>query len=86
MILKSELNAKNNIRAIGALTVPVLKYNLGVVNWRSEEITRQAMYLSRDIEAHSRNHCCLEKAMSYRFLCARAHACVQWRWRVLARV
>jgi hypothetical protein len=28
MILKSELNAKNKIRAIGALAVPVLRYSL----------------------------------------------------------
>jgi hypothetical protein len=28
MILKSELNAKNKVTAIGALAVPVLRYNL----------------------------------------------------------
>jgi len=38
MILKSELNARNKITAIGALAVPVLRYSSGVINWRSEEI------------------------------------------------
>jgi hypothetical protein len=38
MILKSELNARNEITAIGALAVPVLRYNFGIINWRTEEI------------------------------------------------
>ena len=38
MILKSELNAKNKITAIGALAVPVLRYGFGIINWRNEEI------------------------------------------------
>jgi hypothetical protein len=38
MILKSELNARNKITAVGALAVPVLRYSFGVINWRIEEI------------------------------------------------
>jgi len=38
MILKSELNARNEITAIGALAVPVLRYNFGIINWRTEDI------------------------------------------------
>jgi hypothetical protein len=38
MILKSELNARNKITAIGALAVPVLRYSFGIINWRLEEI------------------------------------------------
>jgi len=38
MILKSELNARNKITAIGALAVPVLRYSCGIINWRIEEI------------------------------------------------
>ena len=37
MILKSELNARNKITAIGALVVPVLRYSFGIINWRIEE-------------------------------------------------
>jgi hypothetical protein len=38
MILKSELNARNKITAIGAIAVPVLRYCSGIINWRIEEI------------------------------------------------
>ena len=38
MILKSELNARNKITAIGALAIPVLRQSFGVINWRIEEI------------------------------------------------
>jgi hypothetical protein len=38
MILKSELNARNKITAIGALAVPVLRYSFGIINWRIEDI------------------------------------------------
>jgi len=40
MIMKSELNARNKITAIGALEVPVLRYSFGIINWRIEEITQ----------------------------------------------
>ena len=40
MILKSELNARNKITAIGALAVPVLRYNFGIINWRIEDIKK----------------------------------------------
>jgi hypothetical protein len=38
MILKSELNARNKIRAIGALAVQVLRCSFDIINWRIEEI------------------------------------------------
>ena len=38
MILKSELNVRNKITAIGALAVPVLRYSFGINNWGIEEI------------------------------------------------
>ena len=40
MILKSELNTRNKITAIGALAVPVLRYSFGIINWRIEEIKK----------------------------------------------
>jgi predicted GNAT family acetyltransferase len=38
MVLKSELDARNKITAIGALAVPILRYSFGIINWRLEEI------------------------------------------------
>jgi len=40
LVLKSELNARNKITAIGALAVPVLRYSFGIINWRTEEIKK----------------------------------------------
>jgi hypothetical protein len=40
MILKSEMNTRNKITAIGALAVPVLRYSFGIINWRIEEIKK----------------------------------------------
>jgi len=40
MTLKSELNARNNITAIGTLAVPLLRYSFGIINWRTEEIKK----------------------------------------------
>jgi hypothetical protein len=40
MVLKSELNAKNKITATGALAVSVLRYSVGIINWRLEEIKK----------------------------------------------
>ena len=41
MIVKSELNVRNKITAIGALAVPVLRYSFGIINWRIEEIKKK---------------------------------------------
>jgi hypothetical protein len=41
MILKSELNARNKITAIGAPAVPVLRYSFGIINWRIEETKKK---------------------------------------------
>jgi len=38
LALKSEMNARNKITAIGALAVPVLRYSFDIINWRTEEI------------------------------------------------
>jgi hypothetical protein len=38
--LKSVLNAKNKNIAFGALTIPVFRYNFGVINWTVEEIRK----------------------------------------------
>ena len=47
MILKSELNTKNKITAIGTLAVPVLRNSVGIINWRLEEIRKTDRKLER---------------------------------------
>jgi hypothetical protein len=34
MILKTDLNTKNKIAAVGVLTIPVLKCCFSIINWR----------------------------------------------------
>jgi hypothetical protein len=46
MILKSELNVRNKITAIGALTVPMLN-RFGIFNWGIEEIKKKTGKLER---------------------------------------
>ena len=40
LILKSELNTRNTITAIGAVAVPVLTYSFGIINGTLEEIKK----------------------------------------------
>jgi hypothetical protein len=40
MMIKSDLNAKNKITAIGALAVTLLRYRYGIIDWRLEEIRK----------------------------------------------
>ena len=40
MILKSELNTRNKLAAIGALAVPIERSSFGIINWRTEEIKK----------------------------------------------
>jgi hypothetical protein len=40
VILKSKVNAKNKITAIGALAIPVLKYSFCIINWKLEGIKK----------------------------------------------
>lgn len=37
-ILRTQLNAKNKLTAIGSLALPVIQYSFGIINWRVEEI------------------------------------------------
>jgi hypothetical protein len=36
LILSTELSARNKMQATGSLTVPVLRYSFGIINWHQE--------------------------------------------------
>jgi len=40
MVMKSKLSAINTITAIQALVIPILRYSLGIINWRLEDIRK----------------------------------------------
>ena len=56
MILRSELNAKNKITAIGALAVLVLRYSFGIINWRIEEIKQTDRKTRRMLTMYQMHH------------------------------
>jgi hypothetical protein len=56
MILKSELNARNKITAIGALAVPVFRYSFGIINWRLEEIKQIDRKTIKMLTMHKMHH------------------------------
>jgi len=56
MILKSELNTRNKITAIGALAVPVLRYSFGIINWRIEEIKQIDMETRKMLKMYKTDH------------------------------
>jgi hypothetical protein len=40
LILGTELNAKNKIQSLVSLSVPILRYSFGIVNWNQEELRK----------------------------------------------
>jgi hypothetical protein len=40
MVLKSELNTKNKMMAIGALAIPVLRYSFVIMNEKIQEMQK----------------------------------------------
>ena len=48
-ILKTELNAKNVLNAIGEYAVPVLTYTFGVINWTEQEIKDADIHVRKQL-------------------------------------
>jgi len=56
MLLKLEMNATNNIAAIRALAVAVLRYSFGIINWRLEEIRKIYRTTRKVLTMYKINH------------------------------
>lgn len=56
MMLTSELNAKNIITTIAALTFPVLRYNFGTINWRLGEVRKNDRKTRKVIRMYKMHH------------------------------
>jgi len=54
--LKSQLNAKNKIKATEALVVPVLRYSFGSINCRLEEIRKIDRKTRKVLTVYKMNH------------------------------
>ena len=53
LVLKSELNARNKIKAINTLAVPVVTYSYGIITWRLAEI--------QDLDRMTRKQLCIHR-------------------------
>ena len=53
LVLKSELNVRNNTAAINTLAVPVILYSYGVIDWKLDEI--------QDLDRMTRKQLCMDQ-------------------------
>ena len=56
LVLCVELSAKNKIQAIGSLTIPVLRYSFGIVNWHQEELQKPDRKMRKLLNIHGQHH------------------------------
>ena len=56
LVLKSELNARNKIAAINTLTVTVILYSYGVIDWKLDEI--------QDLDRMTRKQLCMNQMLA----------------------
>ena len=56
LVLGTELSEKNKIQATGSLTVPVLRYSFGIVNWRQEELQKLDRKTRKLLTIHGQHH------------------------------
>jgi hypothetical protein len=56
LILNAGLGAKNKMQAIGSLTVPVIRYSLGIINWHQEEIQKLDRKTRKMLTIHGQHH------------------------------
>ena len=56
LVLGTELSAKNKIQAIGLLTVLVLRYSFGIINWNQEELQKLDRKTRKLLTIHGQHH------------------------------
>lgn len=56
MILKTDLNSRNKNAAIGAPSVPVIQYSIGVVHWKMAEIKQLEAKTRKLLNVHGMLH------------------------------
>jgi hypothetical protein len=56
LVLGTELDAKNKIKAIGSLAVPVVRYNFGTVNRYQEELQKLDRKTRKLLTIHGHHH------------------------------
>jgi hypothetical protein len=56
LVLDTELSVKNKIQAVGTLTLPVLRYGFGIINWHQEEWRKLDRKTRKLLTIHGQHH------------------------------
>src|SRR5215469_8887312 len=56
LVLRTKLNAKNKIEAVGSLAVPVLRHSFGIVNWFQGELQKLDRKTGKLLTIHGQHH------------------------------
>ena len=56
IIMKTELNSKNRIKAINTIAVPVISYSFNIIKWNSNEIKRIDTKIRKQLTCHRMHH------------------------------
>ena len=54
-VLGTAYNAKNKIQAISLLSLPVLRYNFGIINWCQKEMKKLDRKIRKPLPIHGQN-------------------------------
>jgi hypothetical protein len=54
--LNTELKVKNTMQGIGTLSIPVLRYSFGIINWHREEIRKLERKTIKILIVHGQHH------------------------------
>ena len=56
LVLKTELNLKNKIKALNSLAIPVVQYSFGVIDWKMQEIKSMDRKTRKILTMHGLHH------------------------------
>jgi len=56
LVLDTELSAKNKIQETGLLTVPILRFIFGIINWNKEELGNLGRRTRKLLTIHGQHH------------------------------
>jgi hypothetical protein len=54
--MNRQVSTKNKIQATGTLPIPLLKYDLGIVNWRQEDVQKLSRKIRKMLTIQAQHH------------------------------
>ncbi|KAJ0176683.1 hypothetical protein K1T71_007862 [Dendrolimus kikuchii] len=56
LLLKSELNSKNTIKAVNTFAIPILTYSFGIINWSKTDLNKLQRMINTTMTKHRKHH------------------------------